>query len=239
MITLFGFGPGFGLPEISPYVTKTEVQLKMAGLAYVKVRAVPSDSPKGQLPFIEDDGELIADSTFIRAHIERKYRVDLDEGLTPDERAAAWAIERMLENHLGPTLGYQRWLVPENFAKGPSHFFDGAPADARASAHAQVTANLRGQGVARHTLDEITQLGARSLSALSLFLGDKPCLMGAQPSGVDAAAFALLADMFTPYFDSDLQRRARSFGNLATYFERMMVRFYPDHIAVSPEVAAA
>ena len=30
MITLFGFGAGFGLPEISPFVTKTEVQLRMA-----------------------------------------------------------------------------------------------------------------------------------------------------------------------------------------------------------------
>ena len=27
MITLFAAGAGFGLPEISPYVTKTEVQL--------------------------------------------------------------------------------------------------------------------------------------------------------------------------------------------------------------------
>ncbi len=33
MITLYGFGAGFGLPEISPFVTKTEVQLKMAGIA--------------------------------------------------------------------------------------------------------------------------------------------------------------------------------------------------------------
>ena len=36
MIILYGAGEGFGLPEISPYVTKTEVQLRMAGLPYEK-----------------------------------------------------------------------------------------------------------------------------------------------------------------------------------------------------------
>ena len=73
MITLYGFGAGFGLPEISPFVTKTEVQLKMAGLAYAKEKAMPPASPKGQLPYIVDEAETIADSTFIRAHIEGKY----------------------------------------------------------------------------------------------------------------------------------------------------------------------
>src|SRR5258708_17871390 len=73
MITLYGFGAGFGLPEISPFVTKTEVQLKMAGLAHRKERAMPPASPKGQLPYIDDRGASIAESTFIRAHIERKY----------------------------------------------------------------------------------------------------------------------------------------------------------------------
>src|SRR3546814_9762529 len=93
MITLHGGGPNFGLPEISPYVTKTEVQLKMAGLAYEKHASVPMRSPKGQIPFIEDDGEFIADSTFIRAHIERKYGVDLDECLDGHQRAQAWRSE--------------------------------------------------------------------------------------------------------------------------------------------------
>ena len=73
MITLYGFGAGFGLPEIGPFVTKTEVQLKMAGVAYRKEKARPPASPKGQLPYIDDDAQRIADSTFIRAHIERKY----------------------------------------------------------------------------------------------------------------------------------------------------------------------
>jgi glutathione S-transferase len=93
MITLYGFGSGFGLPEKSPFVTKTEVHLKMAGLAYRKEKAMPPASPKGQLPYIADDGETIADSTFIRAHIEGKYGFDFDAPLSLQARAPAWAFE--------------------------------------------------------------------------------------------------------------------------------------------------
>ena len=132
MITLYGFGSGFGLPELSPYVTKTEVQLKMAGVAYRKEQAAPDASPKGQLPYIDDDGEVVADSTFIRAHIERKYGADLDCGLDARARAEAWAIERMIENHFTWTFVYARWILPANFEKGPARLFDNAPEGIRA-----------------------------------------------------------------------------------------------------------
>jgi hypothetical protein len=98
MIVLYGFGAGFGLPEISPFVTKTEVQLKMAGLSYRKEKAMPPSSPKGQLPYIRDGEEAIADSTFIRAHIEGKYGFDFDAPLSLQARAQAWAFERMIEH---------------------------------------------------------------------------------------------------------------------------------------------
>jgi len=100
MITLYGFGAGFGLPEISPFVTKTEVQLKMAGLDYRKRKAMPPASPKGQLPYIDDEAETVADSTFIRAHIEGKYGFDFDAPLSLQARAQAWAFERMIEHHV-------------------------------------------------------------------------------------------------------------------------------------------
>lgn len=232
MITLYGFGTGFGLPEISPFVTKTEVQLKMAGLAYRKERAMPPASPKGQLPYIEDEGERIADSTFIRAHIERKYGFDFDAGLEREVRAQAWAFERMIEHHVYWALVGARWVDPENFAKGPAHFFDGAPSDRREqlreNAQFRVAENYLLSGLGRHAPDDDVDLAIRSILALSVQLGDKPYLMGNKPCGVDATAFGAVAGILTPFFTSKLRTEVERFENLGDYVGRMMRQFYPD-----------
>jgi glutathione S-transferase len=233
MITLYGFGGGFGLPEISPFVTKTEIQLKMAGLDYRKQQAMPPSSPKGQLPFIDDDGERVADSTFVRAHVERKYGFDFDCGLDPLQRAQAWAFERMIEHHLYWAMVGARWTDPENFAKGPAHFFDAAPEQNRAKlredAQSRVAENYRLSGLGRHSPEEAIDLIVRSLSALSLRLADSRYLMGERPCGTDATAFGAIAGILTPFFDSPLRRRAQQFGNLNAYVDRMMAQYYPDH----------
>jgi glutathione S-transferase len=232
-ITLYAGGPGFDLPDVSPFCTKTEVQLKMAGLPYRKEAAMPDASPKGQLPFIEDAGVKVADSTFIRVHIERKYGFDFDAGLGATERAQAWALERMLENQLYFALVYFRWLVPENFAKGPAQFFSRVPEaireQAKRDALTGVSAELLAAGITRHRPDEIVWLGERSLAALSALLGDRPYLFGDRVSGVDATAFGVLAGLMTPYFESPLRRRAENYGNLAAYVDRMTAAYFPAH----------
>jgi glutathione S-transferase len=228
MITLYGAGEGFGLPEISPYVTKTEVQLKMAGLAYTKAQAHPQESPKGQVPFIDSNGVRIADSTFIRGYIERTYGVDFDEGLDTVQRAQAWAIERMMENHFAWTLVTERWLDPENFAKGPAHFFDGAPEGVREMVLDEVRRNVRAVGIGRHTDLEIVALAVRSLAAVSAILGEKRYLFGSRPCGADATVFATLAGILTPFFTGEIRRRAEGFGNLVAYVDRLMAQFYPE-----------
>lgn len=244
-IILYGGGPAFGLPEVSPYVTKTEVQLQLAGLAYEKKPSRPEQSPKGQLPWIEDGETRIADSTFIRAYLERRYGFDLDEGLSAAERGQAWAIERMLENHLGWIAAHSRFFIPANFERGPARWFDFAPEAARDGLKrdllAEVAARLKAIGVTRHNDEEIAWLGERSLAALAAQLGDKAYLFGERPSGADATAFAMLANIMTPFFDSPLAERALGFGNLVAYVDRMMAAHYPDHAwrpARAGEVAA-
>src|ERR1700682_5430026 len=232
MITLHGFGAGFGLPEISPFVTKTEVQLKMAGLAYCKEKARPPASPKGQLPYIHDEGESIADSTFIRAHIEGKYGFDFDAPLSLQARAQAWAFERMIEHHVYWALIGARWVDTENFAKGPAHFFDGAPEHRREKlredAQFRVAENYLLSGLGRPPRQKDTALAARCWFALSVQRGKKPYLMGDSPCGTDATAFGALAGILTPFFASQLRERSEEFQNLTSYVDRMMLQFYPD-----------
>jgi len=243
MITLYGFGAGFGLPEISPFVTKTEVQLKMAGLPYRKERAMPPASPKGQLPFIDDGGEAVADSTFIRAHIERRYGFDFDTGLSLAERAQAWAFERMIEHHVYWALVGARWVDPVNFAKGPATFFRAIPAPVRPLLVAMIRRRLRrtlhGQGIGRHSPDEIVALGTRSVDATADYLGTKAFTMGAEPTGLDATAFAFVAGALCPLFDTPLRSAAERHENLKRYVVRMTARFYPDQVEIAGCKAAA
>jgi glutathione S-transferase len=97
MVTLYTFGPYFGLPDASPFVIKTMLLLKFAGLDYREDRGGFRKAPKGKLPYINDDGTVVPDSAFIRFHIEKKYGVDFDAGLTLEQKAVAWAIENMCE----------------------------------------------------------------------------------------------------------------------------------------------
>ena len=59
-------------------------------------------------------------------------------------------------------------------------------------------------------------------------LGDRPYLMGDRPCGTDATAFAVIAGILTPFFDSELRRRTETFGNLVAYADRMMVQYFPE-----------
>ena len=231
MITLYGFGSYFGLPDQSPLVMKTMVQLKMAGLPFDVSVTGYMNAPKGKLPYIRDVEETIADSTFIRKHIESKYGVDLDSGLNDAQRAQAWTIERMVEDHLLWAITYVRWTKDENFAKA-SALFAAAPAAMRAqlseAARKRMLDNLQAQGFGRHSEEDVTELCSRSLSALSAHLGDKAYLFGEKPAGVDATAFGVFACLGTDVFDTTLTRRARGFANLMSYRERMMAKYFPE-----------
>ena len=59
-------------------------------------------------------------------------------------------------------------------------------------------------------------------------LGAKPYMMGAEPTGLDATAFAFIAGALCPLFETQLRTAAERLDNLRRYVGRMTMRFYPD-----------
>lgn len=241
MITLYTFGPAFGLPDPSPFVTKAEMLLKLAGLPYRTDAAGFSKAPKGKLPYIEDDGARIADSTFIRFHIEKKYRFDFDRGLNAEQRGTAWAFEKMAEDHLYWIGVHARWIDDNNFQKGPAKFFDRVPALVRPLAIAFIRRKLRntlhGQGIGRHSPEEITALGMRDVQAIADHLGDKPYFMGDAATGADATMFGFAAATLCPVFESPVRTVAEGYQNLRRYVGRITRQYYPEIRGWMAEVA--
>ncbi len=243
MITLYGFGPGLGLPDPSPFVMKAEVLLKLAGQPYKIDTKGFAKAPKGKLPYIDDDGERIADSTFIRWHLEKKYQTDFDRGLSAEQRAAAWAFERAVEEQLYWAILDARWTDDANFDRGPRHFFRSAPPPIRpfiiSMVRRKVGHALQAHGLGRHKQHEIVALATGTIDAVADYLGGKPYFMGGEPAGVDATMFAFVAGTLCPVFETPIRSAAERHDNLKRYVGRMAARFYPDLREIAGCPAAA
>ena len=65
MLKLYQLERTWGIPNLSHFCCKTETYLRMAGIEYEIVPALPLNAPKGKVPYIEEGGSLLGDSGFI------------------------------------------------------------------------------------------------------------------------------------------------------------------------------
>ncbi len=232
MITLYTFGPAFAQADPSPFVIKTLTLMKMSGLEHNVEAADVRKAPKSKLPYIDDNGKRIADSSFIKMHLESAHGVDFSAGYSEQELAIGWALEKMLEDHLYWIVVDARWMDDENFNKGPRQFFDKMPAPLRPlivwMVRKEIRRNLWGQGLGRHTAAELQQLAEKDFAAAASILGDKPYLLGDRPCGFDATCYGFISSALVPMFDHPTVASAKHHDNLVAYCERMRAQFFPE-----------
>lgn len=232
MIKLYGFSANFGLADASPFVLKTDLYLRMTGMDYKLVYDfnMVRNAPKGKLPVLEENGELIPDSSFIIKHLKDKHNVDLDAELSEEQRAIAFHVTKSMEEHLYWCLLHSRWVRDESWTRLAPALFGKLPMPLRLVVpkvvRRGVIKSCEGHGLGRHTEEEVMQIADQSFASLSVFLGDKPYFFGDKPSSLDATAFGLLSQFMIATFDTPMSDMAKKHANLLAYCQRIQAEFY-------------
>ena len=233
MIKLYQFEPAFGLPNASPFCMKLENYLRMAGLPFEIPPATMREfqkAPKGKMPYIDDNGKILADSTLIIDYLKATHGDKLDGWLSAEQKAITVAFQRLMEENLYWAVVCTRWVESEGWRKTKPAFFGNLPVPMKwfvpTLARRGLVKEMYGQGIGRHTREEIYAIGKRDITALADFLGDKTYFMGDAPCSLDATAYAFLANLVWPPVESVLKQHATQYPHLEAYCQRMKSRYY-------------
>ncbi len=234
MIRLYQYRPMFGIPNPSPFCMKLETWLRMTRLPFEIVHVVdPRKGPKGNVPWIEDQGRSIADSALIIQYLTQAYGDPLDAQLDAEQRATSLALRRMIEEHLYWAIAYGRFLDLDGWPSTKTEFLAGFPAPFRPLVgrlvRKTIAKSLHLQGLGRHSKDEIYRLACEDLSALSEFLGDKPYFFGEKPTELDATAYGFLAQVLWAPGSRQTREHLERTSNLPAFCERMKQTYYGGH----------
>lgn len=232
MIKLFGFGRNLGLIDASPFVAKVHTFLRMAGLEYTTIKGQQNlgKSPKNKLPFIEDGNDKIGDSRAIIEYLTKKYALQLDSHLSPEDKANAYLIEKSLDENLYWCMVWSRWIHDDSWKVVKPEFFKGIPFPLSAIVPSilrkKVKKSLYAQGMGRHTQSEIVEIANQSFSALSVLLGDKAYFYGDKVSTFDASAYAFISSFTHAKLDNEINKTAKSYSNLVMYVDNIKQQYF-------------
>jgi glutathione S-transferase len=219
-----------GTPDPSGFVVKLMTVLRLSGVGHERIEEDnPAVGPKGKLPFIEDGDVTMGDTSLILEHLKRTRGIDLDQHLTPLEKAQSHALQRLLEERLYWAIVYSRWIEPTNAHVEQEIFFADIPWPIRGfiarKAHKTVVQALHHQGLGRHSRDEIYAFGIADINAVSEILGDRAFLFGDKPSVADATAYGMLVNIVGPDIPSPLKDAIANNPSLIAYVKRMQTLF--------------
>ena len=227
MIVLHQYPAVYGLSSLSPFCIKVETYLTFCRLPYKIVTELnPSRGPKGKMPFIEDKGQIIADSSLIVSYLKKNYSDTLDSDLTPQQHAIGLGIQRLTEEHLYWILLYARWGDEAGFSATKKHFSPMFPFGIGPVVMSLLRKRLIKQGYAqgmlRHSADEIYQFGREDLAAIAQLLNEgKIFLLGQRPTSYDASLYAFLAVICSEPTATPLKVAAMSHNSIGDYIARV------------------
>ena len=214
---------------------KLECFLRMAKLDYsAETVTTTGQSPKGKCPYIEDGEHTLGDSELIMDYLEKQYAIELDNALSVEQKALSRAIQGMLDDRLYWCAVYSRWQDDRNWPKVRELFFGSLPFPMNkvvpTIARKSIIRQIYGQGMGRHSDNEIYAIGCADIIAIANILGTKNYIHGSQATRIDACVFSYIANFLIAPFESPLGDEVKKHENLKAYSTRMMQAYFPSGV---------
>jgi glutathione S-transferase len=231
-IKLFQFPRMFAIPNLSPFCCKLETWLRIADIPYEVVDTPDArKGPKGKLPFIEDAGVRIGDTSLIADHLAKSRGIDLDARLDASQRSIALLVQRTLEEHYAFVVLYTHFIRSDGWRHTRANFYS-VPGIVRPLVASMVRRRMRRilwtQGVLRHSDQDIIEAGLRDWRAVLTVMSGGPFFFGDEPTTVDAIVFGALAPTVLTPIESPIRDFLRSEPTCVAYAERLRARFFPE-----------
>jgi len=229
MLTLYSYPRLFGVADNNGYGLKVFAFLKLAGVPFRHEHIFDaSAAPRGQLPYIVDDGETIGDSDAIIAYAIRKYRLTIDAGLTAAQRDLSHLIDRMLDD-LYWVMSYSRWKDERFWPQFRDALLREHPSLNEAGLQKAREFNFQRyhfQGIGRYAPEQAYARGLADLAVLADLIPPEGYLHGAKPRSIDAGIYGFIANIYFYAIDTPLKQFVVVHANLVRHCHEI-------HVAVS------
>ncbi|MEI9914875.1 MAG: glutathione S-transferase family protein [Methylovirgula sp.] len=204
MIVLYSYPTLFGVADNNGYGLKVFAFLRLVGLPFRHEHVFDaSQAPRGQLPYIVDDGETIGDSNTIITHLISKYRLTIDSALNARERDLDLLVVRLLDD-LYWVMSYSRWKDDRFWPIFSAALMREHPQltdDDILKAREFNSKRYYFQGIGRYEPDAAYARGLADLGVLANLIKLNDYLHGAKPTSVDAAIYGFIANIH--FYDID------------------------------------
>ena len=217
MLTLYSYPELFGVADNNGYGLKVFAFLRLNGVPFRHEHVFDaSAAPRGQLPYIVDDGETIGDSDTIIAHVIAKYRLTMDAALTARQRDMSHLITRMLDD-LYWVMSYSRWKDERFWPAFRDALLREHPSLTEAGLRKAQEFNFQRyhfQGIGRYAPDAAYARGLADLSVLADLIPAKGYVHGEKPTSIDPGVYGFIANIYFYDIETPLKKFVVSHENI-------------------------
>jgi glutathione S-transferase len=230
MITLYSYPTLFGVADNNGYGLKVFTFLRLTHVPFVHEHIFDaSAAPRGQLPYMVDDGETIGDSETIIAHLIGKYRLAIDAKLNTRQHDVSLLITRMLDD-LYWVMSYSRWKDERYWPLFRDALMREHPTLTTEGLQKAREFNFQRyhfQGIGRYAPEGAYARGLADLKVLADLVPASGYVHGPAPTSIDAGIYGFIANIWFYDIDTPLKQFVGSQKNLVrhcTEIHQMVMR---------------